>query len=58
MMTQVKEDASNLSLRVGRDELLYYIDALLRSLLSSLLLNIQYVRLNNLINNTFEQLNE
>ena len=28
------------------------------SLLSSLLLNIQYVRLNNLINNTFEQLNE
>lgn len=30
MMAQVKEDASNLSLRVGRDELLYYIDALLR----------------------------
>ena len=28
------------------------------SLLSILLLNIQYVRLNNLINNTFEQLNE
>lgn len=30
MMTLVKEDASNLSLHVGRDELLYYIDALLR----------------------------